>query len=278
MAGKLEPACFHHIHLYTNPSSFYSPARSPRMLPSNPKEPPMASVESSAFFLRDHRTGSEIIVFGDVEPDSVSQEGYNKLVWEAAAPKIASGKLRAIFIECSYNDSTDDAYLYGHMCPRHLVSELSALANKVMEVRNGKMGEKKRKRDFTVPVEIGSEAVSPRSKRNQSTAGDKIEPRSHPTDHFEIPQIPKIGSPAFGDTGDRGDSGDALETPDPESWVDTKPLPLEGLKVYIIHIKENLTDGPPPGDQILKELKAHGTAAHLGCEFFIPSPVEGIWI
>jgi hypothetical protein len=237
----------------------------------------MATVESSAFFLRDHRTGNEIIVFGDVEPDSVSQEGHNNLVWEAAAPKIASGKLRAIFIECSYNDSTDDSYLYGHMCPRHLVSELSTLASKVVELRDGKMGEKKRKRELRGPVEVGSEQVSPRTKRNQSTAGDKIEPRSHPGDYFEIPQLSKNGSSDFGDNGDRF-GGDAVEAPDPESWVDTRPLPLEGLKVYIIHIKENLTDGPPPGDQILKELKEHGEAAHLGCEFFIPSPVEGIWI
>jgi hypothetical protein len=233
----------------------------------------MATVESSAFFLRDHRTGSEIIVFGDVEPDSVSQEAHNKLVWEAAAPKIANGKLRAIFIECSYNDSTDDSYLYGHMCPRHLVFELSALASKVMEVRDGKMGEKKRKREVGGPAEVGSEQVSPRTKRNQSTAGERIDPRSHPGDYFEIPQIPRIGASDFG-----VDGGSARETPDPESWVDTKPLPLEGLKVYIIHIKENLTDGPPPGDQILKELKEHGEAAHLGCEFFIPNPVEGIWI
>jgi len=237
----------------------------------------MATVESSAFFLRDHSTGSEIIVFGDVEPDSVSQEGHNKLVWEAAAPKIASGKLRAIFIECSYNDSTDDSYLYGHMCPRHLVSELSALANKVMESRDRNMGEKKRKREPTGPVEVGSEQVSPRTKRNQSTAGEKIEPRSHPSEYFEIPQIPTIDGPDSGNTGDGGDS-DVLETPEPKTWVDTEPLPLEGLKVYIIHIKEHLTDGPPPGDLILKQLKEHGEAAHLGCEFFIPSPVDGIWI
>ncbi|CAG8003368.1 unnamed protein product [Penicillium salamii] len=256
-------------------SSFYSPARSPRILPSSNKEPPMATVESSAFFLRDHRTGDEIIVFGDVEPDSVSQEGHNKLVWEAAAPKIASGKLRAIFIECSYNDSIDDRYLYGHMCPRHLVSELSVLANKVMNVRDGNLGEKKRKRDSIVPAELGSEQVSPRSKRNQSTSGDRNEPRSHPVDYFEIPRIPRIGAP---DYGDGGDHADVLDAPDPESWVDTNPLPLEGLKVYIIHIKENLTDGPPPGDQILKELKEHGETAHLGCEFFIPNPTEGIWI
>lgn len=275
MAGKLDAPRLDRLLLHILIlRSFYSPARSPRLLPSSAKEPVMATVESSAFFLRDHRTGDEIIVFGDVEPDSVSQEGHNKLVWEAAAAKIASGKLRAIFIECSYNDSTDDKYLYGHMCPRHLVAELSVLANKVMNARNGTSGNKKRKRDSIGMSGISSEQVSPRSKRTQSMSEQAV-PRSQPSDYFEIPAIPKTGIP---DYGDGGDHADVLETPDPESWVDTKPLPLEGLKVYIIHIKENLTDGPPPGEQILKELKEHGLKAHLGCEFFLPDPTEGIWI
>lgn len=250
------------------------------MIPSNPKETPMATVESSAFFLRDHPTGYEIIVFGDVEPDSVSLESLNKLVWEAAAPKVATGKLRAIFIECSYNDSIDDAYLYGHMCPRHLVAELSVLAAKVVEVRETNMADKKRKREVPAIPEARSEHVSPRSKRTQSYADEKrpsvplAEPRSHPSESFELPHVPATAPPDFGDGGDHAD----VVEPEPEGWDDTKPLPLEGLKVYIIHIKENLTDGPPPGDQILSELKAHGTAAHLGCEFFIPNPLEGVWI
>ncbi|KAJ5515162.1 Cyclic-AMP phosphodiesterase class-II [Penicillium fimorum] len=253
--------------------SFYSPARSPRILPSNPKEPMMATVESSAFFLRDPHTGREIIVFGDVEPDSVSMGTHNKRVWEAAAPKIATGKLRAIFIECSYNDSTDDSYLYGHMCPRHLVSELSVLASRVMEVRDLNTVEKKRKREPVAPVESSSEQVSPKSKRTLSSSIDKdkaseslIGLRSHPSESFEIPPIPRV------------DFGDVLGNPDPETWADTSPLPLEGLKVYIIHIKENLTDGPHPGEQILKELQDHGEAAHLGCEFLVPNPLEGIWV
>lgn len=63
-----------------------------------------------------------------------------------------------------------------------------------------------------------------------------------------------------------------------DRWADANPLPLAGLSIYVIHIKESLTDGPPPGNRILCELKAHGEAARLGCEFFIPDPAEGIWI
>jgi hypothetical protein len=241
----------------------------------------MATVESSAFFLRDLRTGCEIIVFGDVEPDSVSMGTNNRRVWEAAAPKIVTGKLRAIFIECSYNDSTDDSYLYGHMCPRHLVFELSVLANRVLELREAKPGAKKRKRALSGRATTGSEQLSPRSKRALSDSAEKgrssepfLESHLLRSDSLEVPQIPRMD---YGDSGS-GDHTSAVEMPDPETWAGTTPLPLEGLRVYIIHIKENLTDGPAPGVQILEELRTQGEAAHLGCEFLLPNAVEEIWI
>lgn len=238
----------------------------------------MTTVESSAFFLRDYRTGNEIIVFGDVEPDSVSLEPHNRRVWETAAPKVASGKLRAIFIECSYNDSVDDAYLYGHLCPRHLVAELTVLASKVMETRETSP-ERKRKREDAGPSETGTEQVSPRSKRSNSTPGEKdrksgssaAEPRAQMTPS-DVVDMPDVGNDQ--PVGFLGGS----EITDPSRWAGADPLPLTGLAVYIIHIKECLTDGPPPAERILHELRVRGAAANLGCEFVIPSPGEGIWI
>ncbi|KAL3436664.1 cAMP phosphodiesterases class-II-domain-containing protein [Aspergillus tetrazonus] len=103
--------------------------------PSSSQETLWTTVESSAFFLRDQKTGTEIIIFGDVEPDSVSFSPRNRKVWEIAAPKVASGTLRAIFIECSYVDSTEDIYLFGHLCPRHLVDELTVLAARVADIK-----------------------------------------------------------------------------------------------------------------------------------------------
>ncbi|KAL4975667.1 cAMP phosphodiesterases class-II-domain-containing protein [Aspergillus desertorum] len=103
--------------------------------PSSNLEASWTTVESSAFFLRDQKTGVEIIIFGDVEPDSISLNPRNRRVWEIAAPKVASGTLRAIFIECSYADSTEDVYLFGHLCPRHLVDELSVLAARVADIK-----------------------------------------------------------------------------------------------------------------------------------------------
>jgi hypothetical protein len=242
----------------------------------------MATVESSAFFLRDHRTGNEIIVFGDVEPDSVAQEPQNRHVWETAAPKIASGILRAIFIECSYTDAVNDAYLYGHMCPRHLVAELKVLAKQVMDARESNHADKKRKRENTMPD--GGPDVSPRTKRTQSIAGNRArrpeatsEPRMHSNLRDSVGNISEV-SPGRVEFTECIDPLADLEIPNPVHWADADPLPLAGLSVYIIHIKENMTDGPPIKDQILKELKTHSREAHLGCEFFMPNPAEGIWI
>ncbi|OQD78676.1 hypothetical protein PENDEC_c001G05732 [Penicillium decumbens] len=264
--------------------SLYSPARSPRLPPSNPKEPLTTTVESSAFFLRDRHTGNEIIVFGDVEPDSVSHDPQNKRVWETAAPKVASGILRALFIECSYTDAVNDAYLYGHMCPRHLIAELKVLATQVMNVRELDNTDQKRKRENSDFADRDSN-VSPRTKRTQSNAGQRgrrIEGTSEPRtrsnlrDAFEnLSESPSSGYTGYTEGADP--AGD-LPTPNPVRWADADPLPLAGLSVYLIHIKDYMTDGPPISDQILSELQAHGKEAHLGCEFFMPNPAEGIWI
>jgi cAMP phosphodiesterases class-II len=92
-------------------------------------------VSSSAFFIRNDATGHEILVFGDIEPDSVSMSPRNHIVWDDAAPKIAKGLLKAIFIECSFDDSVRNEDLYGHLCPRHLIAELTFLANRVIAAR-----------------------------------------------------------------------------------------------------------------------------------------------
>ena len=92
-------------------------------------------VDSSAFFIRNDVTGQEIIVFGDIEPDSVSLLPRNHVVWDDAAPKFVNGSLKAIFIECSFDDSVRDTDLYGHLCPRHLIAELTFFAQRVLSVR-----------------------------------------------------------------------------------------------------------------------------------------------
>jgi len=92
-------------------------------------------VQSSAFFILNEETFAEILVFGDIEPDTVSLSPQNYKVWRTAAPKVANGTLKAVFIECSYDDSVRDTDLYGHLCPRHLIEELLFLAKEVADYK-----------------------------------------------------------------------------------------------------------------------------------------------
>lgn len=107
-------------------------------------------VDSTAYFIRDDATGREILVFGDVEPDSLSMSPRTAQVWAEAAPKVASGVLRAVLIECSYDDSQGDAVLFGHLAPRHLIRELCVLAEMVrikrLEHQSRRRSSRKRKR------------------------------------------------------------------------------------------------------------------------------------
>lgn len=92
-------------------------------------------VDSTAYFLRDEETQREVLIFGDVEPDSLSLSPRNYVVWQEAARKIAQGVLGGIFIESSYDDSQADAILFGHLNPKHLIAELQTLASLVEDAR-----------------------------------------------------------------------------------------------------------------------------------------------
>ncbi|KAK8158074.1 cAMP phosphodiesterases class-II-domain-containing protein [Phyllosticta citrichinensis] len=104
-------------------------------------------IDSSAYFIRTElgspysavssrpTPAREILIFGDVEPDTLSLSPRTAHVWQEAAPKIAAGILTGVFIECSYTDAQGDAVLFGHLAPRHLIAELQYLADMVREAR-----------------------------------------------------------------------------------------------------------------------------------------------
>lgn len=216
----------------------------------------------------------------------MSLDPRNRRVWEVAAPKVANGTLRAIFIECSYNDSIDDVSLYGHLCPRHLIAELSTLASKVEEVQQAKeKTTEKRKREGSSPEETSN--VSPKTKRAHSVNVGEVQlGYMDSSPQLSTRRETRSGvkgsdrlSGATDTTGDAAAEGDGRSTGSADTQFRRhESYPLAGLSVYIIHIKDPLTDGPPAGDQILQELKTQGEAARLGCEFCLPDPSEGIWI
>ncbi len=100
----------------------------PSHMPSGDK---VCVYDSSAYFIRDISSSREVLIFGDVEPDSISLSPRNHQIWTDSAPKIVRGDLRAIFIECSYDERQSDDTLFGHLCPRFLMEELQALATQV---------------------------------------------------------------------------------------------------------------------------------------------------
>ena len=124
--------------------------------------------DSCAYFIRDQATGKEILIFGDVEPDTVSLSPRNRKIWSEAAPKIVAARLGGIFIECSFDNSVTVERLYGHLAPRYLIEELKVLAEEVeifrREGRRDDKENKKRKRANLVLPSAGWRAPPPLSK------------------------------------------------------------------------------------------------------------------
>jgi cAMP phosphodiesterase len=52
-------------------------------------------------------------------------------VWIHVAPIVAAGRLKALFLECSYGDDRASDKLYGHLNPQLFMQELGVLARLV---------------------------------------------------------------------------------------------------------------------------------------------------
>jgi cAMP phosphodiesterase len=224
--------------------------------------------DSSAYFIRDSATGREVLIFGDVEPDSISLSPRNLGIWQESAPKIAAGQLAAIFIECSYDDSQTNDRLFGHMAPRFIMEELRALAQEVENTRHNPTKldtTKKRKREL-------EEAV-------------KRAHRSIPRSSDDGPVSPKTTKALSRNSlsGSEGVSSPHLATPTAEMTLadleaaqipqlpPAQSAPLKGLTIVIIHVKDNFSDTESAGEIILSELLEYEREAQLGCEFTISS-------
>lgn len=251
-------------------------------------------VDSTAYFIRAESTSQtptkEVLIFGDVEPDSLSLSPRTALVWAEAAPKIASGILTGIFIECSYTNAQGDAVLYGHLAPRHLLAELGNLAEMVKEARKEHEREKeearkgrKRKRTSAAAgsngllITGGSGSFSEGARKSSKSRNSK-DLRMSDADDEIMTDYAASPTPAPGGRG-RGEGGTGSHTPanplpslphpsapaalnlSSVSAEHSRALmsaaldaPLKGLKVVVIHVKDTLADGPLVGEQILAEL------------------------
>jgi cAMP phosphodiesterase len=253
-----------------------------------PGQERMCVYDSSAYLIRDIATGHEVLIFGDVEPDTISLSPRNLKVWKDAAPKIASGLLTAIFIECSYSNSQQDDQLYGHLAPRYLIEELRTLASCVEATRQDDSDKKRRKRKR--PSSAHAAEQSPRRSPRVSSAGPPSPDAARPRrPHLESSSIPNVRSPDLdGPVSDSPISPTShpladrsLSAREDSRTVDAttaSQLPLKGLKIYIIHVKDTLEDIEPARETILRQMLAYEEEEKLGCEFVLGSPGMSVYL
>ncbi|KAK5163484.1 3',5'-cyclic-nucleotide phosphodiesterase pde1 [Saxophila tyrrhenica] len=213
--------------------SFYTPQQpSPRMAAADANS---CVVDSTAFFVRDTESHREVLMFGDVEPDSISLSPRTLAVWKEAAHKIAHGLLGGIFIECSYDDSQADAFLFGHLNPRHLIAELQTLAYLVQQAKHTVLqekGAKKRKRSGPNGSDVARHAISESDrKRSRSLASRGVLARDQRRGSVPDQSMPDAGAmpPSRLETETSSESLDQvqlahLEPVSPKA-VQAKPLP-----------------------------------------------------
>ncbi|KAK4031898.1 cAMP phosphodiesterases class-II-domain-containing protein [Parachaetomium inaequale] len=191
--------------------------------------------DSSVYFIRHVATEREILMFGDVEPDSISLSPRNRQIWQEAAPKIVAGNLAAIFIECSYDDSRCVERLFGHLTPRFICEEMTALAEEVVAARQEKertasiygtsssSSDKKRKR-------VGDDGSQAKRKSTPQTGGgppSRVEQKSK----SDIPLSPRSLNPRrrVNSTASSASASDLDHSPD-LSPPKTLPLPTHPLR------------------------------------------------
>ena len=217
-------------------------------------------VDSSAYFIQDRDSRREVLMFGDVEPDSISLSPRNLHIWQEAAPKIAAGTLAAVFIECSYDDSQSNDRLFGHLKPVFVLEELSALGREVATAkRDLKAAESKKRKRASMTAEDTRRRSTPRHGMTTPSAEIPLSPKSTTARTATTvtrgidsvttsqPETPHLATPT---------EGLSLGELEPFTAMDPRGQ-LQGLKVVIIHVKDRLTDGPDKGDVILEQLQEH---------------------
>lgn len=262
-------------------------------------------IDSTVYFIRAEATSStpckEVLVFGDVEPDSISLSPRTHMIWAEAAPKIATGTLTGIFIECSYTNAQGDPFLYGHLSPRHLLAELQSLADMVKDARREHEKEKEEARSARKRKRASYGLLSgvdgDGARKSSRTRSLHVSKTADAADDEIMTDYARSPTPAPKSTdiathgahhahGPAAASSSATHAPalnvSSVSAEHTRALinaastdaPLKGLRVIVIHVKDTLADGPMVGDHILRELvdgeKAlaeQGKA--LGCAFEI---------
>jgi 3',5'-cyclic-nucleotide phosphodiesterase len=81
--------------------------------------------QSTAFLIE--ASGFSVLYFGDTSPDPLEKKKCIEAVWKKVAGLVREGKLKAVFLECSYSDEKKG--LLGHLDPKYFMEELHQLAS-----------------------------------------------------------------------------------------------------------------------------------------------------
>ena len=81
--------------------------------------------KSTAFLIR--HDSSFVLYLGDTGADSTEHADNLHLLWRQTGTLIKEKKLKAIFIEVSFDNAQPDKLLFGHLTPRLLMQEMNAL-------------------------------------------------------------------------------------------------------------------------------------------------------
>ncbi|KAI4259042.1 MAG: hypothetical protein LQ352_000939 [Teloschistes flavicans] len=254
-----------------------------------PQIPEKRAYDSAAYFLRDEHTGKEVLIFGDVEPDSVSLNPRTARVWQDAATKLAAGLLTGIIIECSYDNSQTDSMLFGHLTPRHLLAELRVLAGMVSDLVPNRIkasgSPRKRKRPsngYKAPSDEQPSGSLPsrhhvRRRTRSSVSPSTPVPRASSRQSSMEMALVSDEVELKATTEENGGIHEVLSSRR-QGANRQSSRPLEGLQVIIIHIKDALRDGPDISETILRQLTEHEAEAQLGCAFIISQCGTSVWL
>ncbi|KAF1835843.1 hypothetical protein BDW02DRAFT_266819 [Decorospora gaudefroyi] len=278
-------------------------------------QPDHCVIDSTAYFIRADSTLTtpkrEILIFGDVEPDSLSLSPRTAQIWAEAAPKIAAGILKGIFIEVSYTNAQADAVLFGHLAPRHLIDELQNLASMVRESKKDHERDKEATRKNKKRKRVASQGSSSVQTDEHQQQQQQQQARKAKMNYLGVGK--GIDSP-ISNTNSNTQTDDEMMTdyaPSPAgmhtpnhtlrpsapaalnlSHVSAEhsrgmlaaalDAPLKGVKVVVIHVKDTFQDGPLVGERILAELREEERALGeegrpLGCLFEVSAAGDSYW-
>lgn len=85
-----------------------------------------SNLTSTAFLVKSK--DNYLLYLGDTGADEIEKSQNLHKLWEAIAPLVAAGKLKAIMIEVSFPSDQPDKSLFGHLTPRLLMNEMDVLA------------------------------------------------------------------------------------------------------------------------------------------------------